>query len=85
MDGTTPGPLPGMVSSLQSLAKEDFHSLGTLQMEKKIGQGQFSVVFRARSVVTNTCVALKKIQVSLLMQFACQYRFDCVTTFIIDI
>ena len=55
---------PSVVSSLQPLAaKEGFYSLGTLQIEKKIGQGQFSVVFRARSAVNSACVALKKIQV----------------------
>lgn len=58
--------MSGVVSSLQPLVtKENYHSLGTLQIEKKIGQGQFSVVFRARSAITNSCVALKKIQVTI--------------------
>ena len=35
-----------------------------LQVEKKIGQGQFSVVYRARNLVDGQIVALKKIQVS---------------------
>ena len=33
-------------------------------MEKKIGQGQFSVVHRARNVVDGQILALKKIQVA---------------------
>lgn len=32
-------------------------------MEKKIGHGQFSVVYRAKNVVDGEVVALKKIQV----------------------
>ena len=34
-------------------------------IEKKIGKGQFSVVYRARNVITNTITALKKVQVLL--------------------
>lgn len=34
-----------------------------MQVEKKIGQGQFSVVYRARNLVDGQIVALKKIQV----------------------
>lgn len=33
------------------------------KVEKKIGQGQFSVVYRARNLVDGQIVALKKIQV----------------------
>ena len=65
-----------MVSSLQPLVtKENFHSLGNLQIEKKIGQGQFSVVFRARSAVTNAYVALKKIQVYIFRFFPGKISF----------
>ena len=32
-------------------------------MEKKIGHGQFSVVYRAKNIVDGQIVALKKIQV----------------------
>ena len=35
-------------------------------MEKKIGHGQFSVVYRARNTVDGEVVALKKIQVCRL-------------------
>lgn len=42
-----------------------YGTLKNFQVEKKIGQGQFSVVFRARCVVDGRIVALKKIQVML--------------------
>ena len=35
-------------------------------IEKKIGKGQFSVVYRAKNIITNTITALKKVQVLLL-------------------
>lgn len=40
------------------------NSLANFQIEKKIGRGQFSEVYRARYLLDNTSVALKKIQVS---------------------
>ena len=42
-----------------------YNTLGNFQFEKKVGQGQFSVVFKARNTVDGECVALKKIQVSI--------------------
>lgn len=39
------------------------NSLANFQIEKKIGRGQFSEVYRARYLLDNTSVALKKIQV----------------------
>ena len=41
------------------------------QVEKKIGQGQFSVVYRARNLVNGEIVALKKIQVCLGTRVGC--------------
>uniref|UniRef100_A0A3P9P990 NEK6-subfamily protein kinase n=1 Tax=Poecilia reticulata TaxID=8081 RepID=A0A3P9P990_POERE len=38
------------------------NSLANFQIEKKIGRGQFSEVYRARYLLDNTSVALKKIQ-----------------------
>lgn len=40
------------------------NSLANFQIEKKIGRGQFSEVYRARYLLDNTSVALKKVQVS---------------------
>lgn len=39
------------------------NSLANFQIEKKIGRGQFSEVYRARYLLDNTSMALKKIQV----------------------
>lgn len=39
------------------------NSLANFLIEKKIGRGQFSEVYRARYLLDNTPVALKKIQV----------------------
>ncbi|KAG7265673.1 hypothetical protein CRUP_003906, partial [Coryphaenoides rupestris] len=38
------------------------NSLANFQIEKKIGRGQFSEVYRARYLLDNTSVALKKVQ-----------------------
>lgn len=39
-------------------------NLDNLDIEKKIGKGQFSEVYRAKNKINNEHVALKKIQVS---------------------
>ena len=41
-----------------------FCQLANFEIEKKIGRGQFSTVFRARCQSNGTIVALKKVQVS---------------------
>lgn len=40
-----------------------YTNLDNFDVERKIGRGQFSVVYRARCLVDNTVVALKKVQV----------------------
>lgn len=63
-------PTGGVVSSFQPIAvKDHYNSLAYFQIEKKIGQGQFSVVFRACNTTDSEHVALKKIQVSLINCF----------------
>lgn len=42
----------------------DYNSLANYYSEKMIGRGQFSEVYRAKYLIDNTPVALKKIQVS---------------------
>lgn len=42
-----------------------FNSLASIEIEKKIGKGQFSEVFRAKSKDDGGIVALKKVQVPL--------------------
>lgn len=46
------------------------------QVEKKIGQGQFSVVYRARNIVDGQVVALKKIQIFDMVD--AKARQDCI-------
>ncbi|KAG7230604.1 hypothetical protein INR49_025321 [Caranx melampygus] len=46
------------------------------QIEKKIGRGQFSEVYRARYLLDNTSVALKKVQIFDLMD--AKARQDCI-------
>lgn len=41
-----------------------YGSITNFEIEKKIGRGQFSVVYRARCLIDNSIVALKKVQVS---------------------
>lgn len=53
------------VATQLMVTREHYNTLKHFQLEKKIGQGQFSVVFKAHSLVDGECVALKKIQVSL--------------------
>ena len=40
-----------------------YNCLSSLYIEKKIGKGQFSEVYRAKCLIDNETVALKKIQV----------------------
>ena len=47
-----------------------------VQVEKKIGQGQFSVVYRAKNLVTGEIVALKKIQIFDMVD--AKARQDCI-------
>lgn len=40
-----------------------YNALKNFEIDKKIGKGQFSEVYRARCTVDNTTIALKKVQV----------------------
>jgi len=44
-------------------SEHQFCRLANFEIEKKIGRGQFSTVFRARCMSNGTIVALKKVQV----------------------
>lgn len=54
---------------------DTYGSLDCFKVEKKIGKGQFSVVFRARLAEDNTTVALKKVQIFEMMDS--KARLDC--------
>eukprot|EP00794_Sanderia_malayensis_P015797 gene15797-17390_t len=53
-----------------------YNSLSNLYIEKKIGKGQFSEVYRAKVLVDNETVALKKIQIFQIMDH--KARSDCI-------
>lgn len=55
---------------------EHYNSLRHFVVEKKIGQGQFSVVYRARNVRDGKIVALKKIQIFDMVD--AKARQDCI-------
>lgn len=46
-----------------SADNNQYASLRNFTIDKKIGRGQFSVVYRARCLIDNSIVALKKVQV----------------------
>jgi serine/threonine protein kinase len=52
----------------------DFNSAG-FQIDRKIGKGQFSVVYRAKALHNGTVVALKKVQIFEMMDS--KARLDC--------
>lgn len=56
-------------------ADDTYGSLDCFNIEKRIGKGQFSVVFRARLAQDNTTVALKKVQIFEMMDS--KARLDC--------
>lgn len=41
-----------------------YSTLSNFEVEKKIGRGQFSVVYRAKCLANDQIVALKKVQVN---------------------
>lgn len=52
-----------------------YQSLSIFDVEKKIGKGQFSVVYRARCRTDGAVVALKKVQIFEMMD--AKARLDC--------
>jgi len=52
-------------ASVPPPSEQLFCRLANFEIEKKIGRGQFSTVFRARCQTNGTIVALKKVQVKL--------------------
>ncbi|XP_056379440.1 serine/threonine-protein kinase Nek7 isoform X1 [Hyla sarda] len=53
-----------------------YNTLGNFQIEKKIGRGQFSEVYRATCLLDRVPVALKKVQIFDLMD--AKARADCI-------
>ncbi|KAF6021284.1 NEK6 [Bugula neritina] len=55
---------------------DKYNAMKNFEIDKKIGKGQFSEVYRARCVVDNTIVALKKVQIFEMMD--AKARQDCI-------
>ncbi|PAA93825.1 hypothetical protein BOX15_Mlig033112g2, partial [Macrostomum lignano] len=53
-----------------------YSALANLQIEKRIGKGQFSVVYKAHCIVDGRVVALKKVQIFEMMD--AKARQDCI-------
>jgi len=60
---------------LLHLSSSADHSLQNFSIDRKIGKGQFSVVYRAKSVDSQQVVALKKVQIFEMMDS--KARLDC--------
>ncbi|XP_069698548.1 serine/threonine-protein kinase Nek7-like [Periplaneta americana] len=58
-----------------NLGTSVYQSLNIFDVEKKIGKGQFSVVYRARCRTDGAVVALKKVQIFEMMD--AKARLDC--------
>lgn len=68
-------------SSIQSIVDNGIYgTLANFKIEKKVGKGQFSEVYKARCVVNNVAVALKKVQVSpsMIIMVTDSHDFACV-------
>ncbi|KAK2565880.1 Serine/threonine-protein kinase Nek7, partial [Acropora cervicornis] len=56
--------------------REIYGNLRNFEIEKKIGRGQFSVVYKAKCLVDNSAIALKKVQIFEMMD--AKARQDCI-------
>ena len=61
--------------SSTSAANSIYGSLANFDIDRKIGKGQFSVVYRATSKIDGRPVALKKVQIFEMMD--AKARLDC--------
>lgn len=52
-----------------------YGTLANFLVEKKIGKGQFSEVYKAKCSIDTVTLALKKVQVRLLMLILCYVNF----------
>ncbi|KAI9164415.1 Serine/threonine-protein kinase Nek6 [Blastocladiella emersonii ATCC 22665] len=67
---------PAAQDATESLAlPEEVKELAKYHVEKKIGKGQFSTVFRAKNMETGAAVAMKTMQ---LAEMDAKSRYDCI-------
>ena len=69
----------GLPAQTPELDLKYYSSLEYFEVEKKIGHGQFSVVYRARNTVDGKVVALKKIQVCTSFLVVATSLFACLS------
>nr|CAB3264291.1 serine/threonine-protein kinase Nek7-like [Phallusia mammillata] len=62
--------------SMQLDLEQGYNALGNYRIEKKIGKGQFSEVYRAICLLDNKLVALKKVKIFEMMD--AKARQDCI-------
>ncbi|KAK3088593.1 hypothetical protein FSP39_021032 [Pinctada imbricata] len=74
----TPTEPMDMEATAQQIQERDniYGRLSHFEIDKKIGKGQFSEVFRAKCKVDNSVVALKKVQIFEMMD--AKARQDCI-------
>jgi len=60
---------------MSSSSDSPYGRLANLEIERKIGKGQFSVVYRARCKKNGVMVALKKVQIFEMVD--AKARLDC--------
>ena len=70
-------PVSAAAAELLQLSSSDsvYGSLSNFEIDRKIGKGQFSVVYRARCKIDSIPVALKKVQIFEMMD--AKARLDC--------
>ncbi|EGD77157.1 NEK/NEK6 protein kinase [Salpingoeca rosetta] len=64
------------VDTASSSMADIYGDIANYQIEKKIGRGQFSVVYKARCLVNNQLVAFKKVQIFEMLD--AKARQDCI-------
>ncbi|XP_071948169.1 serine/threonine-protein kinase Nek7-like isoform X2 [Antedon mediterranea] len=68
--------MEGVQCSEIATTEDHYSHLDNFVIEKKIGKGQFSEVYRAKSVIDNSIIALKKVQIFEMMD--AKARQDCI-------
>jgi hypothetical protein len=66
-----------MLNNCTPISKQHLYgNLANFETEKQIGQGQFSQVFKARCLLDNRVVALKRMKVCISMFTSILEKFD---------